>query len=314
MAKVHRWAVHNGAVVEAERIRLSAFQTGLLSGWGLFSTLRIYAGIPFALEDHMARLRGDAERLFVPAEPALAALPEAFAALIARNAAESAGAAAAGPAGPVAGFNAMARVYVIRNRGGLFDRPGDREADWLAFTADLREWGPAAKLRVVPHGRHAAAPLAAVKSLSWAANLACLEAARRDGFDDALLLNERGEVAECTSANIFIAARGELWTPPLDSGALAGVSRKAILAGCARAGTPVREEPLRREDLLQADEVFITSTTREVQAVSQLDDEAAPPPGARTAQARAILRREVEKYVAWHQRSAAPRAARGVGA
>ncbi len=313
MAKVHRWAVHNGALVEAEGIRLSAFQTGLLSGWGLFSTLRIYAGIPFALEDHIARLRGDAESLFVPAEAALAALPKAFSALIARNAADAADNPATAAA-PAAAFNAMARVYVIRNRGGLFDRPADRDADWLVFTADLREWGPTAKLRVVPHGRHAAAPLAAVKSLSWAANLACLEAARRDGFDDALLLNERGEVAECTSANIFAARGSVLYTPPLDSGALAGVSRKAILAGCARAGTPVRETPLRREDLLQADEVFITSTTREVQAVSQLDDAALPPPGLRTGQARAVLRGEVENYVAAQRRAAAPRAIRGVGA
>ncbi|MGH9535102.1 MAG: aminotransferase class IV [Terriglobales bacterium] len=301
MAKVHHWAVHNGAIVPAEGIRLSPFQTGLLSGWGLFSTLRIYAGVPFALEDHLARLGSDALRLSIAAEEALAALPRAFAELIARNAADGS------PGAPPHGFAAMARVYVIRNHGGLLDRPGGRSADWLIFTADLRDWGAAAKLRVVPHGRHAAAPLAAVKSLSWAANLALLEAAQREGFDDALLLNERGEVAECTSANIFAVRRGEMWTPSLASGALAGVSRKVILAGCVPAGVPAQEAPLRLEELLAAEEVFITSSTREVQPVSHLDDAALPPPGPGIARARQILQAAVERYTATH--SVAPCAA-----
>lgn len=302
-------------MVPAEGIRLSALQTGLLSGWGLFSTLRIYRGVAFALEDHIARLRADAGRLHVAAEEALAALPEAFERLAIRNgearrgrklATPEAQADASGGANGAEAFEAMARVYIVRNHGGLLDQPGGREADWLIFTADLRDWGAAAKLQVVPHGRHAAAPLAAVKSLSWAANLALLEQAQREGYDDALLLNERGEVAECTSANLFVMRGGEMLTPALNSGALAGVSRKVILAGWRQEGIPARETALCLKDLLEAEEVFITSSTREVQPVSHINSMALRPPGMGTQRARAIFRRAVDQYL---RRKAFPTAA-----
>ena len=266
-------------------IRLSPFQTGLLSGWGLFSTLRIYRGVPFALEDHLARLEADAAKLRVDAEDWLRRTPALFEELIASNGAAE----------------AMARIYLIRNHGVLLDQPSPHPTDLLIFTAGLRDWGRSAKLRLVPAARLAEGPLAATKSLSWAHNLAWLEAAVQAGFDDALLLNERGEIAECTSANIFIARGGELLTPPLNSGALAGVSRKAILEGGARAGLPVRETALFPADLRSADEVFLSSSTREVQPVSQLDDYALPPAGPITTRVRAILAAEIERYIAQHR-------------
>lgn len=282
LAVIHRFAIHNGSLVPSAEIRLSPFQTGLLSGWGLFSTLRIYRGVPFALEDHLARLEADAAKLRVDAEDWLRRTPALFEELIGANGAAE----------------AMARIYLIRNHGGLLDQPSPHPTDLLIFTADLRDWGRSAKLRLVPAARLAEGPLAATKSLSWAHNLAWLEAAVQAGFDDALLLNERGEIAECTSANIFIARGGELLTPPLSSGALAGVSRKAILEGGARAGLPVRETALFPADLRSADEVFLSSSTREVQSVSQVDDYALPPAGPITTRVRTILTAEIERYIA----------------
>jgi branched-chain amino acid aminotransferase len=103
--------------------------------------------------------------------------------------------------------------------------------------------------------------------LSWAQNVLLLERARAGGFDDALLLNERGELAECTSANIFLVRRGEVFTPPLSSGCLPGVTREVLLGIAAQAGVAIREEVLTLDDLSGAEEVFISSTTREVAGV-----------------------------------------------
>ena len=234
---VHAYAYYNGEILPAEKIRLSPFQTGLLTGWGLFSTLRLYRGIPFAIEDHLARLDADARKLHIEIDGLLEQIPGALHALVERNRA----------------LESMARVYCIRNRGGLLDTPGSRPTDLLVFTADLRNWGPSARLRFQPHGRHAQSPLAATKTLTWSHNLVLLESANQAGFDDVLLLNERGEISECTAANFFLVRAGRLVTPPLaTSGALPGVSRKHLLEACARAGKMVAERVLFPLDLLSA--------------------------------------------------------------
>ena len=279
---VHALAYYNGEILPADEIRLSPFQTGLLTGWGLFSTLRIYRGVPFAIEDHMARLAADAARLRIDLGDLLDHIPAALRGLVERNRA----------------LESMARVYCIRNRGGLLDTPGRRPTDLLVFSAELRDWGSAARLRIQPHGRHAQAPLAATKTLTWSHNLVLLEAANQAGFDDVLLLNERGEVSECTAANIFAVREGRLETPPLaSSGALPGISRRHLLAACARAGRPVVERVLLPHDLFSADEVFICSTTREVQAVVRLDDRDVSGPGPVTAACARLFRQEVDRYV-----------------
>ena len=98
-----------------------------------------------------------------------------------------------------------------------------------------------------------------------------LEEAHARGCDEVLLLNERGEVSECTSANVFIARNGEVLTPPLDSGCLPGVTREILLEMAPAGGIAIREETLRLEDLMAADEVFITSTTRNLLPVVSIE-------------------------------------------
>ncbi len=291
---VHSFAVHNGSVLPAGSIHFSPFQTGLLSGWGLFSTLRIYQAVPFELDAHVDRLKRDAELLHVNIEPWLGEIAPAFEALIDRNLRQK-----GLPA------EAMARVYFIRNRGGLLDVPDQRDSDFLLFTADLKSWGASAKLRTQPHGRHSQAPLACTKTLTWAHNLVLLEDANRQGFDDVLLLNEFGELAECTSANIFLVKDGFLLTPPLTAGALPGISRKVILDACHRAGVPCREARVTVDDLKSASEVFISSSTREVQPISQVDQQSFPVPGPLTQRVEELFAGYVHDYVGSHQKPAA---------
>ena len=283
MSAIHPYAWRNGELIAANAICLSPFQAGLLTGWGLFSTLRIYQGVPFALEDHWQRLGLDGERLRISLDGLEPDMRRGFAALIEHNRAAE----------------AVARIYLVRNHGGLLDQPGPRATDLLMFTRDLRHWGASAKLRLQPHGRHAQAPLAGAKSLSWAHNLVLVEEANAAGFDDVLLLNERGEVAECTAANVFVVRHGVLKTPPLSSGALPGVSRKILLDAGPRHGLEIEEATLMPEDLFTADEVLITSSTREVQPVAAIDSHSIPL-GAFAERVADLFRRQVAAYLAAH--------------
>jgi branched-chain amino acid aminotransferase len=253
---MHRLLLHNDEIRDAGDRIVSPGQVGLLNGWGVFSTLRVYDGVLFAWERHWARMQKDAVKMRVPFPREPAWLEERLNRLVEANRAG----------------NSTLRVVVVRNHGGLFEGPSiAREFDVVAFTADVKPWGDAVKLGVAPHARHAASEFAGTKYLSWAENLTWYERAQEQGLDEVVLLNERGEVSECTSANIFIAEGGRAWTPPLDSGCLPGVTRAVLLEEIRAAGIDVREKTLLPEDLESADEVFITSTTRELLPVVSIE-------------------------------------------
>jgi len=141
----------------------------------------------------------------------------------------------------------------------------------VAFTADVNRWGDTVKLGLVPHARHAASEFAGTKNLSWSENLTWYERAHDQGLDEVVLLNERGEVSECTSANIFIAQGTDVWTPPLASGCLPGVTRALLLEEIRVPGLRIGERTLLPSDLEAADEIFITSTTRELLPVISVE-------------------------------------------
>lgn len=253
---IHRFLLHNDQVVEASTRSLTAGQLGLLAGWGVFSTIRVYDGVLFEYDRHYARMRHDADLLHLPFPADPAALKQSLLRLVRANEA----------------FEASLRVAIVRNHGGLWEGAGvSTEFDLIALTANVTPWGDSVRLGVVPNGRHAASPFAGVKSLSWAYNLTWYEQAHREGYDEVVLLNERGEVAECTSANIFAAFGEHVWTPPLSSGCLPGITREVLLREIRSPEFTVGERVLRLEDLAAADQVFITSTTRELLAVTYIE-------------------------------------------
>ena len=246
---MHRFVLHNNQILDAHEKSLSAGQVGLLNGWGVFSTLRVADGVPFAFERHWERMHRDAATMHVPFPQDPAELRAQLLRLIEANSA----------------WNATLRVMVVRNRGGLFEGPDlDRDFDVLGFTKDLSPWGSSVRLTVKPNARFAANEFSRCKILSWSQNLTWYEEAHQRGFDEAVLLNERGEVSECTSANIFAATGGEVATPPLDAGCLPGVTRELLLDVVRVPGVTVVERTLKPQDLERADQVFITSTTRDL--------------------------------------------------
>jgi branched-chain amino acid aminotransferase len=190
--------------------------------------------------------------------------------------------------------NAVLRVVVVRNRGGVWEGPNDRDFDLIALTADLHDWGAGARLTVEHDARHAACTYSGTKTISWALNLAFLEEAQSRGFDEVVLLNEWGEVSECTSANIFISKGDQVWTPPLHSGCLPGVTRALLLNEVRVSGITVGEKVLRLQDLEEADEVFITSSTRDLLPVLSVEGLEIRSSGA----ARRELERAFGRYLA----------------
>lgn len=281
---MHDFIYHNGNLLALDKVRLSPGQAGLLSGWGLFTTLRLYDGQPFAFERHWQRFRRDAARINLPfdfsAERVLTDLLELVRANHARE--------------------ACARVYFIYNKFGFWQSDEQQPAvDVLMYTSDLPAHPAAARLALQAHGRHAAGPLTGTKVTSWLPNVWSLEQARRRGFEEVLLLNERGELAECTATNVFIVRNGQVETPPLSSGCLPGVTREVLLELGPEIGVPVVERPLTLQDIRQAQEAFITSTTREVQAVSQVEEHKFPQaPGALTVRLARTFSEYVKNYLA----------------
>ena len=240
-----------------QEVRLSPGQAGLLNGWGVFTTIRIYDGQPFAFDRHWKRLTTDAGRLKIPVESRPETVLEHLSKLIEANQVKE----------------GCARIYFVYNRIGhwISDEPRP-DVDLILYTADLlRRKGPV-RLALQANGRDAASPLAGVKVTSWLPNVWMLDQALQRGFDEVILLNERNEVAECTAANIFCVRDAKVTTPPLSAGCLPGVTRSILLEIGEKVGVPVSEAPLSVQDLFDADELFITSTTREVQPVSQIEE------------------------------------------
>ena len=283
---IHRYVHHNGRMLPIEEARLSPGQAGLLSGWGLFTTLRVFHGVPFEYERHWRRLERDAARTRLPfpfdAELVRAQVME----LVRANEV----------------LEGTARIFAIYNRFGFWqsDEPAP-QVDLLLYTGGLPPHTEPGRLDLREHGRHAASPLAGVKVTSWLNNVWSLAVAQERGFNEVVMLNERGEAAECTTANIFCVRRGTVETPPLSSGCLEGVTRGLLLELAPPAGVPMIERTLSPEDLFSADEIFITSTNRSLLGIGEIAGHSyAAAPGPVTQKLEKMFAAYMNDYVAQH--------------
>jgi branched-chain amino acid aminotransferase len=256
---------------------------GLLMGWGVFTTLRIYEGVPFAFDRHWARMARDAERLGIALDYDQKSVGEAIVLLAVSN---------HRPEG-------AARLSFIKNHGGLWgEAPGSPATDLLVFTRELSVWPASHKLMLVPNAIFSIGKLAGAKMLSWVQNAGTLERVHREGFDDALLLNEQGHLAECTSANVFLVRGRQVLTPPLASGCLPGITREVLREVIPATGYTLLEQDLSPTDLDSAEEVFISSTTREVAGVGSIHPNwKYPAPGKVTREIAAAFQDYVKAHL-----------------
>ena len=289
---IHRHIFRNDQLLPIEKVRLSPGQAGLICGWGLFTTLRIVRGEAFAFERHWRRLEKDAAMIRLPMPYAGPRVRVQLQEVIRANEVTE----------------GCARIYLVYNQVGFWrgEEPMP-PVDLIIYTAPLPEYREPVRLALREHGRHAASPLAGVKTISWLANVWSVAEAQEEGFDEVILLNERGEIAECTAANIYLVKGDNILTPPLSSGCLEGVTRGIIFEISTEAGVRVKEQVLRPEDLHSADEVFISSTNRNVIGVGEIAGNSLPgAPGPITKRIDEVFTTYVNEYVSRRLAAASP--------
>ncbi len=285
---MHDFMLVNEEVIPAGARTMTPGQVGAVNGWGVFSTLRVHHGVLFAWQRHYDRMAKDAALLRIPFPDSSEWLEAQLLKLIEANKAHE----------------ATLRVIVLRNKGGMWEGPGiARPFDLYAFTTALKDWGASVKLGLVPQARHAANMFAGTKMLSWSFNLAMYEQAHDDGYDEVVLLNERGEVSELTSANLFAVFGNEVLTPPLaSSGCLPGITRALLLEEVTAPGITVREAVLTPADLERADGLFITSSTRDLLPVASVAGLKIQTGDAVRAQLNAAFQTYLDSYCLTRQR------------
>jgi len=258
----------NGRISDDAHAVISVFDHGFLFGEGIYETLRTYNGEPFLFDRHMRRLRRSASMINL-------ALPFEDRQLADRFD-QTMRAAGLGPAG---GGEAYIRLLVTRGIGDLtYDPAATPEPSVVVIVkphVDLEEalyerGVRVALVSIIRNHPETVNPLIKSNNLLNCA-LAMQEAVRRGAFEG-LMRNYRGELAEFSTANLFIVKGGAVLTPPLAAGLLPGITREFLFEVGADAGVPVREQALKDPDLFGADEVFLTSTTREIVPIVTVDD------------------------------------------
>ena len=257
----------NGRISDQEHAVISVFDHGFLYGEGVYETLRTYNGQPFLFDRHMQRLRKSAGMIALPVPLTDPEIDACFR--------ETMRAAGLGPPGR----EAYIRLLVTRGIGELTYDPAATPVSSIVVIVkpnvppanDVFERGVRVSLvSVVRNHPSTVNPL--IKSNSLLNNaLGMQEALRRGGFEG-VMRNYKGELAECTQSNLFVVKKGAALTPPLDAGLLPGITRGFLFEVGVELDIPVREAVLRDADLLGADEAFLTSTTREVVPIVQVDE------------------------------------------
>ena len=249
-------------LVPLEDATVAVDDRGLTTGDGCFETMKVIEGEPFALSRHLGRLARSCRLLDIAAPPA-PLVREAVATVIAAN-------------DPGVG---RVRVTVTAGRAPLGPSRGESEPGLFVLTGPPRVLGPAAAVAVCPWVRNERSPLAGAKATSYGDNVVAARWAAARGCDEALFANTVGELCEGTGSNVFLVVDGELWTPPLSSGCLAGVTRELV---CEL--VEVDEAPVPIAALGEATEAFLTSSTRDVHPVASIDGRALAAPGPVTAE------------------------------
>ncbi|GAA3527867.1 aminodeoxychorismate lyase [Aeromicrobium flavum] len=250
---------------------------GFVVGDGVFETAAVIDGQPFALTRHLDRLVTSAEGLGL-GRPDVDGLRQGIEATL---------------AGQELPFGRV-RITVTSGPGPLGSPRGDSGLTHVVVTEPAERPGPVSAIATVPWTRNEHGALAGLKTTSYAENAKMVEYARARGASEAVMANTRGDLCEGTGSNVMYVLDGQLVTPTLESGCLAGITRALALEWLSDELDVVeRDAPL--EVLFEADEVIIVGTTRTIQAISRVDDCELPAPGPITQRAQEIWRaREAE--------------------
>jgi len=251
----------NGELVPRREARISPFDRGILYGYGLFETMRSYGGYVFSLDRHLARLMHSADKIGLDASLDPAALRQAIHRTLEANKlmdarirlTVTAGEGERGLAPPTSG---MLTIMVVAEE--LVLPPPQAYEDGIGAA-------------VVSVRRNSQSPLSGIKSIGYLDNLLAHSEAVAAGAEEAILLNERGFVAECSTSNIFLVVEGRLFTPSAESGILPGITREVVLELAQGLGITAVAGEIPLAHLLRADEAFLTNSVVEVMPIAKVD-------------------------------------------
>ncbi|WP_427923614.1 aminotransferase class IV [Streptomyces sp. cg40] len=244
----------DGGLQDIESARVSVFDHGLTVGDGIFETVKATDGKTFALTRHLDRLTRSARGLGLP-DPDLDEVRRGCAAVLAAN--------------PMP-FGRL-RITYTGGHGPLGSDRGEHGPTLVVALGEATRRPDSTAVVTVPWTRNERGALAGLKTTSYAENVVALALAHRHGASEALFANTVGQLCEGTGSNVFVVLDGELHTPPVTSGCLAGITRALTVEW-----TGAKETDLPLDVLERADEVFLTSSLRDVQAVHLLDDRQLP--------------------------------------
>ena len=250
----------NKTMVEATKARVAPVSSAMLYGRGVFTTLAIYNSQPFLWSKHWQRLAAHAKKLDIDHTGCTENnVGEALQKLIAVNQVRE----------------GRARVIMLARSGRDIwktKRPGAKKTDLLIMTGEQQKVAPnGLSLAVSPYRANTFSPLTGIKSLNYLEHVLAWEEAQSRDFDEAVVLNERGEIVSATTANLFWAKNGTLHTPTLSTGATAGITRECVIELANRSFIPLLEGIYEMQDLTDADEIFLTSSSLGVAPVTTFD-------------------------------------------
>ncbi|TQK43377.1 branched-chain amino acid aminotransferase [Streptomyces sp. SLBN-118] len=258
----------NGGLTDAENAMVSVFDHGLTVGDGIFETVKAVHGQPFALTMHLDRLTRSARGLGLP-DPDLDEVRRACAAVLETNPME------------------LGRLRITYTGGPspLGSDRGTAGPTLVVALGETKRRPDSTAVITVPWTRNERGALSGLKTTSYGENVVALARASEEDASEALFANTVGQLCEGTGSNVFVVVDGELHTPPVASGCLAGITRALTVAW-----TGAKETDLPFDVLERAEEIFLTSTLRDVQAVRRVDGrELAEAPGPVTAKAMRIF-------------------------
>jgi branched-chain amino acid aminotransferase len=266
----------DGQLVPLEEARVSVLDHGLVVGDGVFETMRVYNGVPFAWTRHLARLRASAQGLGLPL-PDLDGLRAACDAVLAANSLRE----------------ARLRVTVTGGAAPPGSPRSDEAPTLFIVASPIAPFPPTADVVIAPWTRNEHGALAGLKTISYAANVRALAYARERNASEAIIANTQGNLCEAAGSNVFCVIDGLCVTPPASAGCLLGVTR-ALLVELGE----VVERDIPIADVARAQEAFLSSTTREVQAIAHVDGVALPAaPGPMTARLAAAFKELLARSV-----------------
>ncbi len=252
----------NGQLVDQANATISVFDHGLLYGDGVFEGMRCYSGRVFKMNEHLVRLYQSALAINLPIPMTTQTLAAEVDRTLAANNMK----------------DGYIRLVVTRGSGTLGLDPNRCSNPQVIIITDHIKLYPEEYYRdgmeivtAATMRNHPAALSPRIKSLNYLNNILAKMEGLRAGCEEALMLNHKGEVAECTGDNIFIIKQGVLMTPPIDAGILEGITRNAVLELAAAESIPTQQCTLLRHDIFIADECFLTGSAAEVIPVTKLD-------------------------------------------